>query len=103
MVCRLLLVTTDTCDNIIHPNLGLNKVPLFVMLSAVHEVLGSNNTLKLFLGATIYQITSTKKLPMAASALLVSFILIGVRTSFTAYTFVNSVVADLLHPHYLPN
>jgi hypothetical protein len=48
---------TDTWDNIhSHPNLELNKVPLFVLLSAADEVIGSENTMKLLLGTVIFSV-----------------------------------------------
>src|SRR5215208_1601064 len=48
---------TDTWDNIhSHRNLELNKVPLFALLSAVDELIGSENTLKLFLGTVIFSV-----------------------------------------------
>jgi membrane associated rhomboid family serine protease len=48
---------TDTWDNIhSHHNLELNKIPLFVLLSAVDELIGSENTLKLFLGTVIFSV-----------------------------------------------
>jgi hypothetical protein len=48
---------TDTWDNLhSHPNLELNKIPLFVLLSAVDEVIGSENTMKLFLGTVIFSV-----------------------------------------------
>lgn len=48
---------TDTWDNIhSHPNLELNKIPLFFLLSAVDEVIGSENTPKLLLGAVIFSV-----------------------------------------------
>lgn len=48
---------TDTWDNIhSHPNLELNKIPLYVLLSAVDEVIGSENTLKVLLGAVIFSV-----------------------------------------------
>ncbi|HJU78766.1 MAG TPA: hypothetical protein VJ599_04285 [Nitrososphaeraceae archaeon] len=48
---------TDTWDNIrSHRNLELNKIPLFVLLSAVDEVIGSENTQKLFLGTVLFSV-----------------------------------------------
>ena len=48
---------TDTWDNLhSHPNFELNKLPLFILLSAVDEVIGSENTYKLFLGAVIFSL-----------------------------------------------
>jgi hypothetical protein len=48
---------TDTWDNIhSHRNLELNKIPLYVLLSAVDEVIGSENTQKVFLGAIIFSV-----------------------------------------------
>ena len=48
---------TDTWDNIhSHPNLELNKIPLFALLSAVDEVIGSENSLKIFLGTVIFSV-----------------------------------------------
>jgi hypothetical protein len=48
---------TDTWDNIhSHANLELNKIPLFVLLSAVDEVIGSENTLKVLLGTVIFSV-----------------------------------------------
>jgi hypothetical protein len=48
---------TDTWDNIhSHANLQLNKIPLFVLLSAVDEVIGSENTVKVFLGTVIFSV-----------------------------------------------
>jgi Alpha-(1->3)-arabinofuranosyltransferase len=48
---------TDTWDNLhSHRNLELNKIPLFVLLSTVDEVIGSENTQKLFLGTVIFSV-----------------------------------------------
>ncbi len=48
---------TDTWDNIhSHRNLELNKIPLFVLLSALDELIGSENTQKLFLGTVIFSV-----------------------------------------------
>ena len=48
---------TDTWDNIhSHRNLELNKIPLFVLLSAADEVIGSENTQKLFLGTVLFSV-----------------------------------------------
>jgi hypothetical protein len=47
----------DTWDNLhSHRNLELNKIPLYVVLSAVDEVIGSENTQKVFLGAIIFSV-----------------------------------------------
>jgi hypothetical protein len=48
---------TDTWDNIhSHRNFELNKIPLFILLSAVDQLIGSENTLKLFLGIVIFSV-----------------------------------------------
>ncbi len=45
----------DTWDNLgSHRNLELNKIPLYILLSAVDEVIGSENTKKAFLAAIIF-------------------------------------------------
>jgi hypothetical protein len=48
---------TDTWDNIhSRHNLELNKIPLFALLSAVDEVIGSENTQKVLLGTVIFSV-----------------------------------------------
>jgi hypothetical protein len=48
---------TDTWDNIhSHRNLELNKIPLFLLLSGLDDIIGSENTLKVFLAAVIFTV-----------------------------------------------
>jgi hypothetical protein len=48
---------TDTWDNLhSHRNLELNKIPLFALLSAIDQLIGSENTSKLFLGTVIFSV-----------------------------------------------
>ena len=57
----------------------------------------------ILLAFTIYRIISTEKLSKIASALWISFILVILSMSFSAYTFANSAGGDLSHPCYLLN